>query len=59
MEFLLFQTKNVEDSIKTLTASVGGLTVTWMEILPVAVRVLVGIATFVYICVKIYKEIYR
>ena len=43
------------DSIRPLVAGVGGLTVTWLEWLPVVVRVLVGLATFVYICVKIYK----
>ena len=31
--------------------------VTWMEWLPMAVRVLVGVATFVYIIVKIIREI--
>ena len=43
------------DSIRPLIAGAGGMTVTWMEWLPVAVRVLVGIATFFYILVKIYK----
>ena len=47
------------DSLKTVTAGAGGITITWMEALPIMVRVLVGIATFVYICVKVYKEIYR
>ena len=45
------------DSLKTVAAGAGGVTVTWLEWLPVAVRVLVGLATFVYICVKIYKQI--
>jgi hypothetical protein len=40
---------------KTLIASLSGLTVTWIEWLPVAVRVMVGLATFAYICLKIYK----
>ncbi|QDP51783.1 MAG: hypothetical protein GOVbin212_2 [Prokaryotic dsDNA virus sp.] len=43
------------DSVRTLLAGIGGVTVTWLEWLPVAVRILVGLATFVYICVKIYK----
>ena len=43
------------DSIRPLLAGVGGVTVTWLEWLPVVVRELVGLATFVYICVKIYK----
>ena len=47
------------DSLKTVFAGATGITVTWMEWLPIAVRVLVGLASFVYICVKIYKEIKR
>jgi len=43
------------DSLRTVTAGAGGIVVTWMEWLPIAVRVLVGVATFIYICVKIYK----
>ena len=43
------------DSLKSVVAGAGGITVTWLEWLPVAVRVLVGLATFVYICIKIYK----
>ena len=43
------------DTLKTTTAGTGAMIVTWMEWLPVAVRVLVGVATFFYICVKIYK----
>ena len=44
------------DSLKTVTAGATGMTVTWLEWLPVVVRVLVGLATFVYICAKIYTE---
>ena len=44
---------------KPIMAGASGITVTWMEWLPVTVRVLVGLATFVYICVKIYKEMYK
>ena len=47
------------DSTKTVLAGAGGITVTWIEWLPVAVRIAVGIATFAYICVKIYKETKR
>ncbi len=43
------------DSLRTVTAGASGMVVTWMEWLPMMVRVLVGLATFVYICVKIYK----
>ena len=45
------------DSLKTVTAGATGIGVTWIEWLPVAVRVAVGIATFVYICAKAYNEI--
>ena len=47
------------DSLKTVVAGASGITITWLEWLPVAVRVLVGLATFVYICIKIYKETKR
>ena len=47
------------DSLKTVTAGATGFTVTWIEWLPIAVRVAVGIATFTYICVKVYKETKR
>jgi hypothetical protein len=43
------------DSLRTVTAGASGMVVTWMEWLPMMVRVLVGLATFIYICVKIYK----
>ena len=43
------------DSLRTTSAGVGGMVVTWMEWLPIAVRVLVGVATFIYICLKFYK----
>ena len=44
------------DSLRTTTAGVSGLIVTWMEWLPVLVRVGVGIVTIIYIGVKTYKE---
>ena len=44
------------DSLKTVTAGASGITITWIEWLPVAVRCAVGIATFVYICMKVFKE---
>tara|TARA_R100001082_G_scaffold106350_1_gene79159 strand:- start:593 stop:781 length:189 start_codon:yes stop_codon:yes gene_type:complete len=45
------------ESTKTLIAGISGILVTWMEWLPVAIRVLVGLATFIYIIVKIVREI--
>ena len=47
------------ESIKPILAGVGGVSVTWMEWLPIAVRIAVGLATFAYICIKIYKETRR
>ena len=43
------------DTLKTIGVGAGGMGVTWVEWLPPMVRVAVGIATFVYICVKTYK----
>ena len=45
------------DSLKTTSAGISGIIVTWVDWLPMAIRVLVGIATFVYIIVKIIREI--
>ena len=45
------------DSLKTVAVSATGLGVTWIEWLPVAVRVAVGGASFIYICVKIRNEL--
>ena len=44
------------DSLKIVAAGTGGAVVTWMESLPVMVRIGVGIATILYIAVKTYKE---
>ena len=44
------------DSLKTVGAGVGGVAITWMESLPVMVRIGVGIVTILYIVVKTYKE---
>ena len=43
------------DSLKTTTAGTSAVVLSWVEWLPVMVRALVGAATFIYICVKIYK----
>ena len=45
--------------MKILLTGLGGMTITWIEWLPIVVRVAVGIATLVYICVKTYKEMKR
>ena len=45
------------ETMKTNLVAVTGISITWIEWLPVAVRVLVGLASFVYICVKIKNEL--
>ena len=45
------------DSLKTVAVSATGIGVTWIEWLPVVVRILVGLASFVYICAKIKNEL--
>ena len=45
------------ETMKTNLDEVTGISVTWIEWLPVTVRVLVGLASFVYICVKIKNEL--
>ena len=45
------------DSLKTTAASVTGISVTWIEWLPVVVRVAVGLASLVYLFVKIHNEL--
>ena len=47
------------DSLKTVAAGAGGIGITWIEWLPVAVRVGVGIATIIYISIKAYNEYRR
>ena len=44
------------DALKTTSTGLSGVLVTWIEWLPVIVRVGVGIATIIYIGVKTYKE---
>ena len=46
----------VLDSLKTVSISGGGMWVTWMEWLPVAVRVAVGIMTLAYMFYKTKNE---
>ena len=45
------------DSLKTTIVGLTGMSITWLEWVPMVVRVLVGAATFVYIIVKIIREI--
>ena len=45
------------DSIKTAGVGVGGFGVQFMSMLPEMVRVGVGLATIVYIVIKVYTEL--
>ncbi len=45
------------DSVKTTFVGMTGMSVTWLEWMPVVVRILVGLATFIYLLVKIRKEL--
>lgn len=44
------------DTLKITSAGASGAVVTWLEFLPVMVRIGVGIATIIYIGIKAYKE---
>ena len=45
------------DSLKTMVISITGMSVTWLEWMPIVVRILVGLATFIYLIVKIRNEL--
>ena len=45
------------DTIKTASVGAGGFGVQFMSMLPEMVRVGVGIATIIYIAIKVYKEL--
>ena len=45
------------DSLKTMGVSITGIGITWIDWLPVVVRVLVGLASLVYIFLKIHNEL--
>ena len=44
------------DTIKTAGVGAGGFGVQFLAMLPEMVKVAVGVATFAYLVVKIYKE---
>ena len=45
------------DILKTMGVSLTGIGVTWIDWLPVAVRVAVGVASLVYVFLKIHNEL--
>ena len=48
--------ETIVDTVKTLTVGSGGLYVTWLEWLPVTVRIAVGFATMFYLVYKGLNE---
>ena len=44
------------DTLKTVSVGAGGFGVQFMSMLPEMVRVGVGLATIVYIVIRVYKE---
>lgn len=47
----------IEDTIRTLTVGIGGFWMSLWETLPEIVRLGVGVATLVYLIIKIRREI--
>ena len=45
------------DALKTMGVGMTAMGVTWIEWLPVVVRVAVGIASLVYLFIKIHNEL--
>ena len=45
------------DTLKTASVGAGGFGVQFLAMLPDMVKIAVGIATFAYLIVKIYKEL--
>ena len=43
------------DTLKIAASSTGGIWITYLEAVPIVVRVMVGLATFAYILVKTKK----
>jgi len=48
--------ETIADTLKTLSVGSGGLYVTWLEWVPVTVRIAVGIATVFYLVYKGLNE---
>tara|TARA_R100001082_G_C4360244_1_gene158958 strand:+ start:2157 stop:2303 length:147 start_codon:yes stop_codon:yes gene_type:complete len=45
------------DTLRTAGVGMGGFWISFMEMVPPVVSLLVGVATFIYMCIKIFKEI--
>jgi hypothetical protein len=46
----------IVDAVKTASVGFSGIFITWIDWLPVAVRVAVGMATFIYMLYKAKNE---
>ena len=47
----------MQDTLRTTGVGMGGFWISFMEVVPPVTSLLVGVATFVYMCIKIFKEI--
>ena len=47
----------MEDTLKTVSVGMGGSLASWLEIAPPFFSALAAIATFVYMAIKIYREL--
>ena len=47
----------MQDTLKTVIAGMGSSWLIWIELIPEIISTSVGIATFLYLCIKIYKEL--
>ena len=45
------------DTLRTTGVGMGGFWISFMEVVPPVVSLLVGVATFIYMSIKIFKEI--
>ena len=45
------------DTLRTAGVGMGGFWISFMEVVPPVVSLLVGVATFIYMGIKIFKEI--
>ena len=45
------------DTLRTTGVGMGGFWISFMEVVPPVVSLLVGVATFIYMSIKIFKEL--
>ena len=47
----------MQDTLRTTGVGMGGFWISFMEVVPPVTSLLVGVATSIYMCIKIFKEI--